>query len=210
VMIRSMKKAFYGTQCLGHFALGVHYYCHFTSPIRRYPDLIIHRIIKEVINQGVLSDERERKLLEYAEEAALQASVSERNSIEIEREYQKIKITEYMIRHIGEEFDGIISGVLNSGLFVELPNTIEGYVKIATLRDDYYTFEPKNYRLVGESKRKIYSLGQHVRVRVESADVKLVEIEFSIVNENDKRKENEKRETAPSSRSKKKHGKVKS
>jgi ribonuclease R len=179
VMLRSMKKAFYGTQCLGHFGLGVSYYCHFTSPIRRYPDLIIHRIIKESI-QGTLGKDRIKQYRLAVEEAADQSSIMERKAEELEREVEKLKKAEYMSYHVNEEFDGIISGVNNFGFFVEIPNTIEGLVRVDTLKDDYYAYEAERYRLVGQNSHKSYSLGDKVLVRLDSVDVRKREINFVI------------------------------
>lgn len=180
VMLRSMKKAFYGTQCLGHFGLGVSYYCHFTSPIRRYPDLIIHRIIKESL-QGTLNKDRIKLYRQSVEEAADQSSITERKAEELEREVEKLKKAEYMSYHLNEEFEGIISGVNNFGFFVEIPNTIEGLVRVDTLKDDYYLFEAERYRLLGQNSNKTFSLGDKVQIRVDTVDVRKREINFVIV-----------------------------
>ena len=180
VVLRSMRKAFYGTQCLGHFGLGVNYYCHFTAPIRRYPDLIIHRIIKETL-KGKVHGNRIRSLERITEEAADIASKTERVAEELEREVEKLKKAEYMSYHIGEEFDGIISGVQNFGFFVVIDNTIEGLVRVDTLNDDYYIYEQDKYRLIGEMTRKTYRIGDSVRIRVESVDIQSREIEFVLV-----------------------------
>lgn len=179
VMLRSMKKAFYGTQCLGHYGLGVSYYCHFTSPIRRYPDLMIHRIIKESL-KGPLSKDRTKLYRDQTTEAAERSSVMERKAEELEREVEKLKKAEYMSHHLQEEFDGIISGVTSFGFFVELPNTIEGFVRVNSLRDDYFVYEADRYRLVGQKTGKTYTLGDKLRILVESVQIETREVNFGL------------------------------
>lgn len=185
VTLRSMKKAFYGTECQGHFGLGVSYYCHFTSPIRRYPDLMIHRIIKEYMKNEregrVPEPERISALQNITAAAADRSSVTEREAQELEREVEKLKMAEYMSYHIGEEYQGIISGVTGYGFFVELPNTVEGMVRAADIPDDYYDYEPEKYRLIGRRRHKIYALGQKVSIRVDSVDVQAMEIDFAVI-----------------------------
>ncbi|MEL7654979.1 MAG: ribonuclease R [Bacillota bacterium] len=181
VMLRSMKKAFYGTECEGHFGLGVKYYCHFTSPIRRYPDLIIHRIIKESIN-GKLDLKRIRVLKKRTERAALISSATERQALELEREVEKLKKAEFMTYHVGEIYDGIINGVASFGFFVEIENTIEGMVRVDYLNDDYYDYEASKYRLIGRRTNKIYALGDKVTIKVHSVDLQNREINFTIVD----------------------------
>ncbi|MBE6032499.1 MAG: ribonuclease R [Clostridiales bacterium] len=180
VMLRSMKKAFYHTTCSGHFGLGMENYCHFTSPIRRYPDLIIHRIIKEALALG-MEEERRLDLEARTEAAAAKSSARERRAEELEREVHKLKKAQYMEGLIGEEFDGIISGVARFGLFVQLENTVEGMVPLRSLDDDYYRVEMENYRVVGRHTERIYALGDRVRIRVEEADPITREIFFSIL-----------------------------
>ncbi|MDD4564200.1 MAG: ribonuclease R [Eubacteriales bacterium] len=180
VMLRSMKKAFYGTECEGHFGLGVKYYCHFTSPIRRYPDLIIHRIIKEAL-QGKMDLKRIRSLRKKTEKAALTASETERQALALEREVEKLKKAEYMTYHVGETYEGIISGVASFGFFVAIENTIEGMVKVDSLNDDYYDYENTKYRLIGRRTNKIYALGNKVTISVQSVDLQQREINFVIV-----------------------------
>lgn len=181
IMLRSMKKAFYGTECQGHFGLGVKYYCHFTSPIRRYPDLIIHRIIKESI-KGKIDEKRIKTLKKKTDNAALIASTTERQAQELEREVEKLKKAEYMSYHVGEIYEGIISGVASFGFFVEIENTIEGMVRVDYLNDDYYDFEADKYRLIGRRTNRIYTLGDKVKIKVHSVDIQNREINFTIQN----------------------------
>ena len=179
VMLRSMKKAFYSTECEGHFGLSMKYYCHFTSPIRRYPDLIIHRIIKEYLHGGI-DDERIAVLSKKTQEAAETSSVTERAAIELERDVEKMKKAQYMSCHIGESFEGVISGITGYGMYVELENTIEGLVRLDRMYDDYYDAYPEQYRIVGQRTNKVYSLGQRVTVIVSDADYYEGTIDFRL------------------------------
>ena len=179
VMLRSMKKAFYSTECEGHFGLSMKYYCHFTSPIRRYPDLIIHRIIKEYLHGGI-DDERIAVLSQKTQEAAETSSVTERAAIELERDVEKMKKAQYMSYHIGESFEGIISGITGYGMYVELENTIEGLVRLDRMYDDYYDAYPQQYRIVGQRTNKVYSLGQRVSIIVSDADYYEGTIDFRL------------------------------
>ena len=179
VMLRSMKKAFYSTECEGHFGLSMKYYCHFTSPIRRYPDLIIHRIIKEYLHGGI-DDERIAVLSKKTQEAAETSSVTERAAIELERDVEKMKKAQYMSYHIGESFEGVISGITGYGMYVELENTIEGLVRLDRMYDDYYDAYPEQYRIVGQRTNKVYSLGQRVSIIVSDADYYEGAIDFRL------------------------------
>ena len=179
VMLRSMKKAFYSTECEGHFGLSMKYYCHFTSPIRRYPDLIIHRIIKEYLHGGI-DDERIAVLSKKTQEAAETSSVTERAAIELERDVEKMKKAQYMSYHIGESFEGVISGITGYGMYVELENTIEGLVRLDRMYDDYYDAYPEQYRIVGQRTNKVYSLGQKVSIIVSDADYYEGTIDFRL------------------------------
>ena len=179
VMLRSMKKAFYSTECEGHFGLSMKYYCHFTSPIRRYPDLIIHRIIKEYLHGGI-DDERIAVLSKKTQEAAETSSVTERAAIELERDVEKMKKAQYMSYHLGEKFEGVISGITGYGMYVELENTIEGLVRLDRMYDDYYDAYPEQYRIVGQRTNKVYSLGQRVTVIVSDADYYEGTIDFRL------------------------------
>ena len=182
LVLRSMKQAKYTTECSGHFGLAAKYYCHFTSPIRRYPDLQIHRIIKDNLRGRLMREGRTEHYAEILDEVARQSSVCERRADEAERESDKLKKAEYMSYHLGEEFEGIISGVTGWGLYVELPNTVEGLVHVNTLRDDYYVFDQETYELRGEMTKKVYKLGAKVRVRVADADKMLKTVDFELVS----------------------------
>lgn len=182
LLLRSMMKAKYSPECVGHFGLAAKYYCHFTSPIRRYPDLVIHRIIKEAINGGI-GEKREKKLRKFVEEASKQSSDTERMAVEAEREVDDLKKAEYMSEKIGEEFEGIISSVTNFGMFVELPNTIEGLVHISALGDDYYIFDEKHMALIGERTKNMYRLGDTVKVVCSKVDIAAHEVYFDIVKD---------------------------
>lgn len=180
VMLRSLKKARYSDDNAGHFGLAARFYCHFTAPIRRYPDLIIHRIIKEFLN-GRLNEERVEYLQEVLPGMADHCSQRERLAEEVEREVDDLKKAEYMLDKIDMEFDGIISGVTHYGLFVQLENTVEGLVRITALDDDYYVYHEKHYCLIGERTRKVYRLGDNVRVKVVNVDISSRNIDFVLV-----------------------------
>lgn len=179
VMLRAMKKAFYDVACNGHFGLGVKFYCHFTSPIRRYPDLMIHRIIKESID-GKLTEKRIKALRKITDIAADSSSKAERIAQELEREVEKLKKAEYMSYRIGEEFDGVISGITNYGFYIQLENTIEGLVRVEDLTDDYYDYDESKYRFIGQHTNRIYALGDKVRIQVQRANIEDREIDFLI------------------------------
>ncbi|MGB8453348.1 MAG: ribonuclease R [Anaerocolumna sp.] len=179
--LRSMKRAKYTSTSDGHFGLATKYYCHFTSPIRRYPDLQIHRIIKENL-RGNLSEKRLNHYYKILPEVARQASITERRADDAERDVDKLKKVEYMSAHIGETFDGVISGIMNWGLYVELPNTVEGMVRVSEMQDDYYIYDEEHYSMVGEHTRKTYKLGEKVLVEVLAADKLLRTIDFAFVD----------------------------
>ena len=175
--LRSMSKAKYSTDCVGHFGLSCDYYCHFTSPIRRYPDLQIHRIIKEFI-RGRMKEERILHYENILPDVCKQSSARERNADEAERETDKLKKAEYMLEHIGEEFDGIISGVTNWGIYVELENTVEGLVHISKIAGDYFIYNEDKYEIVGDITGRKYTLGQKVRIKVNDVDMTLRAVDF--------------------------------
>lgn len=180
VTLRSMQKAYYDTTCSGHFGLALKYYSHFTSPIRRYPDLMIHRIIKDVLKYGV-SQSLIQHYDELAKVAADLSSKAERQAIEVEREVEKYKKAEYIERYIGEAFPAIISGVTSFGFYAQLDNTIEGLVHMSKLDDDWYDFSESNYALIGENTGRTYQLGDKVDVIVDSVNVSMGEIDFDVV-----------------------------
>lgn len=177
--LRSMKRAQYSTECTGHFGLSAKYYCHFTSPIRRYPDLQIHRIIKENLRGG-LTDKRISHYDAILTEVAKHSSTTERRADDAERDTDKLKKVEYMSNRIGKCYEGVISGVNGYGFYVELPNTVEGMVHISSLEDDYYYFDEEHYELVGETTHRVYALGQKVDVVVTGTDKLLRTIDFEI------------------------------
>ncbi len=178
--LRSMKQAKYTVANTGHFGLSAKYYCHFTSPIRRYPDLQIHRIIKENLS-GKLGEKRINHYEKILYEVADHSSRTERRADESEREVEKLKKVEYMLEHIGETFEGVISGVTSWGMYVELPNTVEGMIRVSEMQDDYYIYDEEHYQMVGEHTRKIYKLGQKVKVEVVNADKIMRTIDFALV-----------------------------
>ncbi|WP_312650726.1 ribonuclease R [Proteiniclasticum sp.] len=179
LLLRSMMQAKYAPENVGHFGLAATYYSHFTSPIRRYPDLQIHRIIKEFLN-GKLDEKRAKQLIPIVSEASKQASEMERVAVDAERELDALKKAEFMHKHIGETFEGIISSVTNFGLFVELPNTIEGLVHITSLYDDYYVYDDRYMTLVGERSGKKFTLGEKIEVLVSNVNLDSREIFFEI------------------------------
>lgn len=180
--LRSMKQAKYTTECTGHFGLACQYYCHFTSPIRRYPDLQIHRIIKDQL-RGRLTEEKMNHYREILPEVAKHSSQTERRAEEAERETDKLKKAEYMADHIGETFEGVISGVTAWGVYVELPNTVEGMIPVDYLPGDRYTFDEEHYELIGEHLGHCYTLGQAIKVEVYQVDLFAKTIDFAISEE---------------------------
>ena len=182
--LRSMKQARYTTENSGHFGLSTKYYCHFTSPIRRYPDLQIHRIIKETL-RGKLNAKRIRHYESILPKVSEQASKMERRADEVEREVEKLKKAEYMERHIGQQYRGVISGVTGWGIYVELPNTIEGMVHVSKLPGDYYNYNEMSYSMIGERTGRMWKLGQPVQVIVTGVDKILKNIDFEIIEEDE-------------------------
>lgn len=177
--LRSMKRAQYTTECVGHFGLAAKYYCHFTSPIRRYPDLQIHRIIKENLHGGI----KEARIKHYNEilpEVAKHTSTTERRADDAERDTDKLKMVEYMEKHLGEEFEGVISSITAWGIYVELPSTIEGMISVVSLRDGYYIYDENHYEMVNETTGRTFKLGQKVVVKVAAANKLLRTIDFEL------------------------------
>ena len=190
--LRSMKQAKYTIDCTGHFGLACQYYCHFTSPIRRYPDLQIHRIIKEQI-RGKLNEKRIDHYNEILPEVAKHSSEMERRADEAERETDKLKKVEFMERHIGEIYEGVISSITAWGVYVELPNTIEGMIHVSMLPGDYFYYDEETYEMVGQATDIRYKLGQTLKVRVNATDKISRTIDF-VIPQNWEMEEEERRE----------------
>lgn len=180
--LRSMKQAKYSTESTGHFGLACKYYSHFTSPIRRYPDLQIHRIIKEQL-RGRLNNDRIDHYHNILAEVCKQSSVTERRADEAERETEKLKKAEYMEAHLGEVFEGVVSGITQWGIYVELPNTVEGLIHVAKIPGDYYYYNENTYEMVGEATGKTYKLGMKVNVMATATDTFTKTIDFALVRE---------------------------
>lgn len=175
--LRSMKKAKYTTECTGHFGLSFEFYTHFTSPIRRYPDLQIHRIIKEHLS-GTLNEKRLLHYEKILKDVAKQSSDREVAAAEAERETVKLKKAEYMLQRIGEEYDGVVSGVAAYGLYVELSNSVEGLIHISKLEGDYFKYSEADFALYGETTGRIFTIGQKIKVRCAGADKVLGTVDF--------------------------------
>ncbi len=188
LLLRSMKQARYTAECNGHFGLAAKYYCHFTSPIRRYPDLQIHRIIKYNLHHE-LKGKKEAKLIDRMPEVAKQCSLRERRADEAERETIKLKKAEYMEQYIGKMFEGAITGTTSWGCYVELPNTVEGLVHVNEMADDYYIYDEEGHRFIGERTKQIYRLGDKVFVQVLKADVMTRTVDFRFVSKEEFYKE---------------------
>lgn len=187
VTLRTMQQARYSTECSGHFGLGARFYCHFTSPIRRYPDLQIHRIIKENLH-GKLNGRRLQHYDKILPIVAESNSVNERRAQEVEREVEKLKKVQYMKKRIGKQYTGIISGVTAYGLYVELPNTIEGMVRAASIPDDFYIYDESSMSMIGKDYGKTYQMGQKVNVVVASVDMMLRTIDFELTEDTQDKK----------------------
>ncbi|OJG88007.1 ribonuclease R [Enterococcus raffinosus] len=179
MLLRSMQQARYSEDNYGHYGLAAEYYTHFTSPIRRYPDLIVHRLIRTYSQDQ--SDATKEKWAEALPEIADHSSKMERRSVEAEREVDSMKKAEYMADKIGEEFDGIISSVTKFGIFIELPNTVEGMIHVNELKQDYFHFVENQLALVGERTRQTFKIGQKVRIKVVKSDPETREIDFELL-----------------------------
>lgn len=177
VTLRALRKARYAPECLGHFGLAMADYCHFTSPIRRYPDLTVHRLLKAMLH-GELDETQRADWAQRMEEIAQHCSQRELAALEAERAADDLKKCEYMKDRIGTVETGIISGVAQYGFFVQLPNTVEGMVRIGSMEDDYYILDEQNYRMVGRSTGKVYRLGDQVTIRVTGADLETGNVDF--------------------------------
>lgn len=190
IMLRSLKQARYSPECSGHFGLAAQYYSHFTSPIRRYPDLQIHRIIKEHLNNKI-NKKRQEQLVNIVDYASTQSSERERAADLAERDVKDYYKAVYMEDKVGEEFDGVVSSVTSFGMFIELPNTIEGLSRLANMGDDYYIYDEMTYTIIGERTRKTYRIGDPVRIKVANVNVDLREIDFKILYKLEDRPQNE-------------------
>ncbi|GIP05614.1 ribonuclease R [Paenibacillus lautus] len=183
MMLRSMKQAKYDAESTGHFGLAAEYYSHFTSPIRRYPDLVIHRVIREVLeNGGSLNESRHEQLAGRMADIAQQSSERERVAVDAERDTEALKKAEFMLDKVGEEFEGIISSVTSFGMFIELENTVEGLIRLSAMTDDYYHFDEGHMALIGERTSKVYRIGDDVKVRVANVNMDEHTIDFEMVD----------------------------
>ena len=179
LILRSLKLAKYAPICLGHFGLNFKDYCHFTSPIRRYPDLFIHRVISKYLETGYNLEQREyEKLKNKSEKLAITCSECEKIATEVERDFDDLFMAKYMARHLGEEYEGVISSITSFGMYVKLDNTVEGFVRAADLKDDYYIYNEKDLTLTGEHTGKVYKIGDDVRIEVFAVNTALREIDF--------------------------------
>jgi len=181
VMLRSMQQAKYDPESLGHFGLSAEFYTHFTSPIRRYPDLIVHRLIRTYLVEGKMDEATKEKWNANLPEIADHTSKRERRSVDAERETDDLKKAEYMLDKIGEEYTGIIGSVTNFGMFVELPNTIEGLVHVSFMTDDYYRFDERQLAMIGERTGNVFRIGDEIDVRVSNVNKEERAIDFEII-----------------------------
>ena len=193
LILRALKLAKYDSENKGHFGIASKYYCHFTSPIRRYPDLFIHRVISEYLNSNYdVSDEFIEKYKKLAQDSAINSSEREKVATKVEREAEKIKKAEYMENHIGEVYEGIVSSITSFGMFVELENTVEGLVRFDDMgNEDYYIYDEGRKILIGEHTKKTYKIGDKVTIRVKYASKILRYIDFEIYDEKDKNSESD-------------------
>lgn len=183
MMLRSMAKAVYSNQSTGHYGLATQFYTHFTSPIRRYPDLMVHRLIREFEIKKNLSEKKIEHYDSIMPDVAAQTSKRERDAISCERDVESMKMAEYMMDHIDEEFEGVVSSVTSFGMFVELPNGVEGLVHINDMKDDYYEYIQERYILVGRRKKKVYTIGDSLKVRCINASKREAKVDFMVVGE---------------------------
>ena len=182
LILRTLKLAKYDYENKGHFGIASKFYCHFTSPIRRYPDLFIHRVISKYLENNYVLDDEEYNLLEkQAEDRSVKSSEREKIATEVEREALKMKMAEYMEERIGEEYDAIISSITSFGVFAELENTIEGLIRFENLGDEYFIYDEERKILIGEVTNKVYKIGDKIKIRVIRASKELKEIDFELV-----------------------------
>lgn len=180
IMLRSLRQARYSPECVGHFGLAAKYYSHFTSPIRRYPDLQIHRIIKEHLNKK-LNQKRQDQLKNIVEYASTQSSERERSAELAERDVKDYYKATYMYNKIGEEFNGKVSSVTSFGIFIELEDTVEGLIRLANMNDDYYIFDEEKFTIIGERTKKTFRIGDPVRIKVDNVNIDTREIDFELL-----------------------------
>jgi ribonuclease R len=209
VMLRSMQQAKYDPESVGHFGLSTDFYTHFTSPIRRYPDLIVHRLIRTYLIEGKMDEATRAKWEQQLPEIAQHSSQMERRAVDAERETDELKKAEFMEDKIGQEFEGIISSVTNFGMFVELPNTIEGLVHVSYMTDDFYRYDERHYAMIGERTGNVFRIGDEITVRVINVNKEERSIDFEIVGmkNNRKKERNEELRVVKAKEKKKKQGK---
>lgn len=184
LLLRSLKLAKYSDVCLGHFGLNFKDYCHFTSPIRRYPDLFIHRVISKYLENGYILENKETtRLKNKAQKLAIITSDCEKTATEVERDFDDLFMAKYMAKHLGDEYEGVISSVTAFGMYVKLDNTVEGLVSVINLSDDYYIYNEKTMTLIGERTAKRYEIGQKIKVKVARSNIELRQIDFILVEE---------------------------
>jgi len=183
LMLRSMKQAKYEPQSIGHFGLATEFYTHFTSPIRRYPDLTVHRLIRTYLLENKFDEKTMNKWRDELPEITKHSSIKERAAIEAEREVDDLKKAEYMADKIGEQYEGMISSVTNFGMFVELENTVEGLIHVSYMTDDYYHFDEQSFAMIGERTGNVYRIGETVKVEVIDVNIDERSIDFELVND---------------------------
>lgn len=183
MMLRSLKQAHYSDQALGHFGLAAKFYTHFTSPIRRYSDLMVHRMIHAYAEHGTGKDVQ-KHFTSYLSQVAEQTSIQERRSVDTEREVDDLKMTEYMSDQVGQHFNAVVSSVTSFGMFIQLPNTVEGLVHISNLTDDFYTFNEKTLTLTGRGTHKQYKVGMPIKVTLINANVEQHQLDFEVYDPN--------------------------
>ena len=182
LVLRTLKVARYEAENKGHFGIASKYYCHFTSPIRRYPDLFIHRVISKYLKENyVINEKWEEQYKSYAKERAEQSSEREKIATKVERDAESIKKAEYMEKRIGQEYDGIVSSITSFGMFVELENTVEGLIRFEDIGNEYYIYDEERKQLIGEQTNKVYKIGDKVKIKVKNANKLLRQIDFEIV-----------------------------
>ena len=184
LLLRSLKLAKYSDVCLGHFGLNFKDYCHFTSPIRRYPDLFIHRVISKYLENGYVLESKEvTRLKNKAQKLAITTSDCEKIATEVERDFDDLFMAKYMAKHLGDEYEGVISSVTAFGMYVKLDNTVEGLVSVINLSDDYYIYNEKSMTLIGERTSKRYEIGQKLKVKVIRSNIELRQIDFALAED---------------------------